>query len=64
MSLFDDQEIAKWFRAMPPTFWEWLEQADSDNIAKLCWATDMLTVGRFQGKLEILATLKQLRKES
>lgn len=64
MSLFGDKEIAKWMRASPPSFEEWLEQDFTDYVHRLMSATDSVSVGRFQGRLELLETLKELRKDA
>jgi hypothetical protein len=64
MTLWGDESIQKWMRAMPPAFLEWMEQQFNDGMAKLRNADDLLAVGRYQGMLEILAMLKELRKES
>ena len=64
MSLFGDDAIQKWMRQAPPSFLEWLEQEFTGNVNQLRAAGDLLNVGRFQGILNVLDVLKELRKES
>lgn len=47
---------------MPESFGEWLEQELTDNVNQLRIATDLVMIGRFQGRLHILVMLRELRK--
>ena len=64
IAIFADQDIASWMRNAPKSFDEWMEQEFNDQIARLMNADDLRTIGRYQGILGMLATLKELRKES
>jgi hypothetical protein len=62
--LFTDKDIAKWMNSAPAAWKEWLEQEIGDHTNQLMGASEILVVGRFQGALHILNTLKRLREES
>jgi hypothetical protein len=64
MNLFQDEAIAKWMRAAPPSFNEWLEQETASYFNKMMGVDDMRLMGFYQGILGMLTTLKELRKES
>lgn len=64
MTLFEDRDIKKWMRSSPPSFDEWLEQEFTDYVHRLMSAEDSVSVGRFQGRLELLETLRDLRKDA
>lgn len=62
MNIFADGDTKSWMRSMPESFGEWLEQELTDNVNQLRIATDLVMIGRFQGRLHILVMLRELRK--
>lgn len=64
MSVYGEEAVQKWMRQMPIQFSEWLEQEYTSNLSLLRGASDLLAVGRFQGILNVLDMLKELKKEA
>jgi hypothetical protein len=61
---FDRDAVAKWMRSMPPSFREWLDMEFNQTLGYLRSANDVITICRYQGKLDVLDQFRHLREEA
>lgn len=62
---YDEDKTQKWFRNEDgKSFLEYIRQKYVQEDRQLRSASDLITIGRYQGKLEILEWLIKLREES
>jgi hypothetical protein len=58
-----EEEVYKWMHGMPPKFSEWLHDEYERQVGQLRIGTDLLNIGRCQGRLEIVEFINKLRDE-
>lgn len=60
-SPYDEEEVDKWMREMPESFKVWLQMQYETQLAYLLNAVDLLTIGRYQGRIEVLEQLRRIK---
>lgn len=63
-TLYNDREaVSAWLQHAPRSWIEYLQQTRDYEIKQLRQAIDLIGIGRYQGKLEILDRLIGLKEE-